>query len=350
MSPSNSQKSRAEVRAEIEEVMRRQDEEEKERKKRQEELVRQLAELKAAEEVEKAAEEAEAQRKRAEETARLQGVSGGSEEDRMDVDVAAEGKKGKEKAKKDEEDGENGEGKKMELVSGKNRCRTCVRDKAECRIDSDAITRWREHVQAGKVTARAPAGTSCERCHDFLKKPCEFPGTADLREAVAQRKAEIAEEKKKKTVEGKTKAEVKKGGVRGGSEASGSKRKASSVEVVMPPRKKVRQNAEMTEGQFRASVAATLGRVAVAAERTATQLDSVRLSLHLQNMLLQRFVATQEGAAAATGQLPTESWSEANWKKADNVYGAEEVTEGDYETEEEGTESEEGTEEVSEDE
>ena len=74
------------------------------------------------------------------------------------------------------------------------------------------------------------------------------------------------------------------------------------------------------------------------------------MSMHLQNMLLQRFVATQEGAAAATSQLLTESWSEANWKKADRVYGAGEVAEGDYETEEEGTESEEGTEEVSEDE
>ena len=93
-----------------------------------------------------------------------------------------------------------------------------------------------------------------------MKKPCEFPGTADLREAVAQRKVEMAEEKKKKKLEGKMKAEVKKGGVRGGSEASGSKQKASSVEVVMPPWKKVRQDAEMTEGQFCASVAATLGR------------------------------------------------------------------------------------------
>ena len=154
MSPNNSQKSHAEVCAKIEEVMRRQEKEERERKKRQEELVRQLAELKAAEEVEKAAEEAEAQRKRAEETARLQGVSGGSEEDQMDVDAAAEGKKGKEKAKNDEEDGENGKGAKMELVSGKDRCRTCVRDKAECWINSDAITRWQEHVEAGKVTAR----------------------------------------------------------------------------------------------------------------------------------------------------------------------------------------------------
>ena len=74
------------------------------------------------------------------------------------------------------------------------------------------------------------------------------------------------------------------------------------------------------------------------------------MSLHLQNMLLQRFVATQEREAAATGQLPTESWSEANWTKADRVYGAEAVAEGDYEMEEEGTESEEDAEEVSEDE
>ena len=344
MSPNSSQKSSAEVRAEIEEVLKRQEEEEK----RQEELARQLVELQAAEEAEKVAQEAGAQRKRAEETARLQGVSGGSEEDRMDVDAGAEENKGKEKAKKD--DNKEEEEEKFELVSGANRCRTCVRDDAPCRINSVAITRWRENIDAGKVTARAPAGTSCERCHDFLKKQCEFPGTADLRKAVAQRKAEIAEGKEKKRAEGKKKAEAKKGGVRGGSEASGSKRKAPSVEVVMPPRKKTKQEAELTEGQFRASVAATLGRVAAASERTATHLDSVRMSLHLQNMLLQLFVATQEREAAATGQLPTESWSEANWTKADRVYGAEAVAEGDYETEEEGTESEEDAEEVSEDE
>ena len=128
MSPNSSQKSSAEVCAEIEEVLKRQEEEEKERKKRQEELARQLVELHAAEEAEKAAEEAGAQRKRA---------------------------------------------------------------------------------------------------------------------------------------EGKKKVEVKKGGVRGGSEASGSKWKAPSVEVVMPPRKKTKQEAEMTEGQFWDSVAATLGRVVV---------------------------------------------------------------------------------------
>ena len=81
MSPNNSQKSSVEVQAKIEEVLRRQEEEERERKKRQEGWARQLAELKAAEEVEKVAEEAEVQRKTAEETARLQGVSGGSEED-----------------------------------------------------------------------------------------------------------------------------------------------------------------------------------------------------------------------------------------------------------------------------
>ncbi len=128
------------------------------------------------------------------------------------------------------------------------------------------------------------------------------------------------------------------------------KQKAPSVKVVMPPQKKAKQEAELTEGQFRTSVAASLGRLAVAAEQTATQLDSVRVSLHLQNMLLQWFVMTQEGEAAASGQLPTESWSEGYWKKADRVYSAEVVVEGDYETEEEGTESEEGTEEVSEDE
>ncbi len=147
MSPNSSQKLSAEVRAEIKEVLKRQEEEEKERKKRQEELARQLVELKVAE---KAVEEADTQWKRAEETVRLQGVSGSSEEDRMDVDAAAEGNKGKEKAKKDEEDGEDGEGVRLELVSGKNRCRTCVRDDAECRINSDAITRWRENVEGVK--------------------------------------------------------------------------------------------------------------------------------------------------------------------------------------------------------
>ena len=132
----------------------------KRRRGRRGRRTRQLVELQAAEEAEKAAEEAGAQRKRAEETARLQGVSGGSEEDWMDVDAGAEANKGKEKAKKDDEEEEE---EKFELVSGTNRCRTCVRDDAPCRINSVAITCWWENIEAGKVTARAPAGKETVR-------------------------------------------------------------------------------------------------------------------------------------------------------------------------------------------
>ena len=52
-------------------------------------------------------------------------------------------------------------------------------------------------MEAGKVTARAPTGTSCKRCNTVLKRPCLFPGTANLREAVNKKKAELAAKKKK---------------------------------------------------------------------------------------------------------------------------------------------------------
>ena len=119
---------------------------------------------------------------------------------------------------------------RWEEVSGDDRCRTCVRDDTVCVVNTTAIRRWREAVEAGKATARAPTGTSCKRCNTALKRPCHFPGTADLREAVNEKKAELAA-KKKKAEEEKKKTE--KGA------AGGSKRKVADEGVAGPSRKKV---------------------------------------------------------------------------------------------------------------
>jgi hypothetical protein len=164
-------------------------------------------------------------------------------------------KKGKGKVKKGaEEDDDEEEVETYELINRENRCRTCMRDDTECRVKAGALIRWWEQVEAGQVTARAPSGTSCERCNMILKKPCDFPGTADLQEKMVVRRAELAEERKKVK---KETAEVKTGAVAGGSGASGSKRKAGAVEL--PPAKKKRATEpEVTEGEFRTRMLAAV--------------------------------------------------------------------------------------------
>ena len=278
----------------------------------------------------------------------------------MDVDAEPdvqkgkkeEKKKGKGKQKNGEEDEEEEEEEKYSLVSGDLRCRACVKDDARCRVNTAALLRWREKVAAGRVTARAPAGTSCDRCNTVLKKPCDLPGTADLREKVAQRKAELAEGKKGKAEGKKEPAEVKKREVRGGSEASGSKRKA--VEVEMPPRKKAKHGEEvekeMSEGEYRKRLLSVLGRVASGVEKMGKlerRVDAIHLDLQLQNVLLQRLVATQEGLVAK-GKMPVQEWG---WEDEPDV-SAEETEEESEEGSEEGSEeeSEEGSEEGSEEE
>jgi hypothetical protein len=246
-------------------------------------------------------------------------------------------RKGKGKAKKGaEKDDDDEEVETYELINGENRCRTCMRDDTECRVKTGALVRWREQVEAGRVMARAPSGTSCERCNTILKKPCNFLGTADLREKMAVRRAELAEERKKVKVKKET-AEVKTGAVAGGSGASGSKRKAGVVEL--PPAKKKRATEpEVTEGEFRTRMLAT-------AERLADAVEFIHHDLQLHTMLLQRNVAMKE-AVAPWGDLPWETWvwgrregtemqdEDAEWLEA------EEEEESEEELEEEGAEEE----------
>jgi hypothetical protein len=207
-------------------------------------------------------------------------------------------KKGKGKAKKEtEEDDNDEEVEAYELINGENRCRTCVQDNTECRVNVQAIVRWQEQVEAGQVTARAPSGTSCERCNRVLKKPCDFLGTTDLREKIAEQKAELAEEKKKVK---KETAEAKKGGIAGGSGASSSKQKTVAVELPPAKKKKVAAEPEVTEGEFRTWMLA-------AAERVANVVEFIHHDLQLHTVLLQWNVAMKE-AVVAWGDLPRETW------------------------------------------
>jgi hypothetical protein len=352
MSSQNNHKTSAEVRAQLADIRKRQEEEAELRRKEAEELASQLAEAEAAEAMEqeaederKRAEDEEAERKRAAEVAKEQGTSAGTGEQPMDVDEKPETteektkktkKKGKGKAKKEAEEDDDEEVEAYELINGENRCRTCMRDDTECRVKAGALVRWREQVEAGRVTARAPSGTSCERCNTILKKPCDFLGTADLREKMAVRRAELAEERKKVK---KETAEMKTGAVAGGSGASGSKRKAGAVEL--PPAKKKRATEpEVTEGEFRT-------RMLAAAERVADAVEFIHHDLQLHTVLLQRSVAMKE-AVAARGDLPRETWvwgrregtemqdEDEEWLEAEEEEGSEE------ESEEEGAEEESG--------
>jgi len=194
MSQNNSQKSGAEVHAQIEAVKKRRQEEEEERKRREAEAEAEEAKQLAAEEWERVAEaervaeevqkQEEEQRRRAAEVAAQQGAAGGSGDGLIDVDRTAEEeektkkKKNKGKGKQTAEDEEEEE---MELVGGAARCRACVQDNEQCRINTRAILRWQTNVEAGRVTARAPTGTSCQRCNTSLHRPCDLPGTTDLR-------------------------------------------------------------------------------------------------------------------------------------------------------------------------
>ena len=108
-----------------------------------------------------------------------------------------EKKKNKGKEKQTAEDDEE----EMGLVGGAGRCHACMRDNALCRMNTQAILRWRTSVEAGQVTARAPTGTLCQRCNTSLHRPCDLPGTRDLRKKVNAKKAELAAEKAKADTE-----------------------------------------------------------------------------------------------------------------------------------------------------
>ena len=189
MLQNNNHKSGVEVCTQIEAMKKRRQEEEEERKRKEAEAeaeeAKQLAELEAAEErervaeAERVAEEArkqeEEQRRRAAEVAAQQGAAGGSGDGPMDVDRMAEEEEKTKKKKnngKGKQTAEDEDEEEMELVGGAGRCHACVRDNEQCRINTRAILRWRTNVEAGRVTARAPTGTSCQRCNTSLHRPC----------------------------------------------------------------------------------------------------------------------------------------------------------------------------------
>jgi hypothetical protein len=165
-----------------------------------------------------------------------------------------------------------------------------------------------------------------------LKKPCDFPGTADLREKVAERKAELAEEKKKMK---KETAEVKTGAVASGSGASGSKQKGGVVEQPPAKKKKVAE-LEVTEGEFRTQMLA-------AAVRIADAVEWIHHDLQLHTMLLQWNVVMKE-AVAAWGDLLRETWV-WGWRAGTEMPDEDgEWLEAEEESEEESEEEEEGPE------
>ena len=133
-------------------------------------------------EAERVAEEArkqeEEEQRQAVEIVAQQGVAGGSGDGPMDVDRTGEEEKKKKKKNKGKgkQTVEDKEEEEMELVGGAGRCYACVRDNAQCRVNTQAILRWQASVEVGRVTARAPTGTSCLRCNTSLHRPCDLPG------------------------------------------------------------------------------------------------------------------------------------------------------------------------------
>ena len=69
----------------------------------------------------------------------------------MDVDRTAEEEKKKKKKNKGKgkQTAEDEEEEEMELVGGVGRCHACMRDNAQCRVNTRAILRWRASVEAG---------------------------------------------------------------------------------------------------------------------------------------------------------------------------------------------------------
>jgi len=152
------------------------------------------------------------------------------------------------------------------------------------------------------VTARAPTGTSCQRCNTSLHRPCDLLGTADLQKKVNERKVEIATKKAKAEAE-KELAEVEVEKVASGSKrkaaeetgaASGSKRRKVTVEVDLRKKKTTK---ELTEGEFRLRVVELMGMLVGEAEE-------INQGITLSNVLRQRSLALWEGLAAE-GRLPS---------------------------------------------
>ena len=228
----------------------------------------------------------------------------------MDVDkpMEEETKKKKKNKGKGKEKQTAGDEEKVEweLVGGAARCRACVRDNAECWVNTAALLQWRARVEAGQVTAHAPTGTSCERCNTVLHRTCDLPGAADLREKVNEKKAEVAAKKAEAEAKKKESAEVEVEKMASGSKqkvveeteaASGSKRRKITVEV--DPRKK-KPTKEMTEGEFRLRMVELMGML-------VGEVEEINQGITLSNVLRQRSLALQEGLAAE-GRLPLEPW------------------------------------------
>ena len=173
---------------------------------------------------------------------------------------------------------------------------------------------------------------------------CELPGTADLREKVNEKKAELATRKKKADAEKKEGGEMKAPG--------GSKRKAADdggsagpsrkrLYVEVEPRKKTRtaeeyEKEELTEGEYRAAVVRLLGQL-------VEEANGINRGVVLHNVLQQRSLAARE-RLAARGNLPAELWIYDGWVKG--LFGlekewAEGETDEDEEDEEEGEEEDE---------
>ena len=75
---------------------------------------------------------------------------------------------------------------KWRALGGKARCERCIRKQLDaCWINDEAIGKWEDAVDAGKVFTKAPSGIACEECHSKRNK-CNLPKTERLRELLPE--------------------------------------------------------------------------------------------------------------------------------------------------------------------
>ena len=133
------------------------------------------------------------------------------------------------------------------IVGGAGRCPRCVKAHAECKINLQAVEKWREDVESGKTFRKGPTNSMCTRCK-IKKERCELPATEDMRAALVKEKPKAGGSLR-----------VKEGSVTP-SAASSSKRKRAETVVELPARKKKKTEPSGKEGEeeFRARLLAVL--------------------------------------------------------------------------------------------
>src|SRR5579863_1683866 len=162
---------------------------------------------------------------------------------------ASSGSKGKSKAiEVDDGDDEDDDGdgdddgddeEEWTEMKGSERCVACVRDGTVCQVNLGAFEKWREEYRTGVRYNRHPSGMNCTECTLARRKQCQLPATEEMRGEVPR------------MTRGRAKA---KGGSEASSTTLGGKRKGLEMEVIMPPRKRLREATGMSQEEFWGSV------------------------------------------------------------------------------------------------